>query len=79
MHWRAADDFAAKGLGDGLMPEAYAEDWALARPFADHLDRCPGVLGAPRARGDDDRLEWFGGGDGDTVATHHVNPSAKLF
>ena len=59
--WSAHGVLAAKGVADGLVTEADAENWYFAGELADDLDANAGVLRLAGAGRDHDALRFFGG------------------
>src|SRR2546427_8635416 len=57
MHdYRRADHAAAKGVADGLVAQAHAQDGDFSGKAADQLDADPSFLRLSRPRGDDAAL-----------------------
>lgn len=79
-HLAGANHITAKGLTDGLVAQADAEDRQLAGEVQDGLDGDPGLARRARARGDDDALglEGFDLGDGHFIVANDLDLGAQL-
>ena len=78
--FRGANDFAAEGGADGLMPEANAQDRKFPGETLDQLHGNAGLLGRARPRGNDNLVRLALGDflDGDFVVAVHLHLTAKL-
>src|SRR3989442_10240002 len=81
MHdYRRADHAAAKGVADGLVAQAHAQDGDFSGKAADQLDADPSFLRLARPGGDDDAL-WLERGNfiqRDLVVAPHFKGAAQL-
>ena len=75
-HLRRADDLAAEGLADGLMPETDPQQRDLSGEMLDDLQRDARFVGGTRARGDADAAggQSFNGRHADGIVAPHGVP-----
>jgi hypothetical protein len=75
-----ADYIAAKGLADGLMAQAHAQNRQLAGEVLDDVNRDAGFGRGARAGRNDDALgvEGFDFGNGEFIVAHDFDLGAQL-